>query len=261
MRIVIDVGNTNVTFGLVRGTGISCVFVLNQRKVKDGLFFKKCLSAYAKKHRFRRKDICEIVICSVVPRLDKLLVSRLEKVFPGATIFRLGKEIPIPIKNKYRLPSQVGKDRLANAVGARFCYRLPAIIVDFGTAITIDIVSAKSEYLGGVIVPGIKLSLSALHKNTALLPLITSGIPENIIGKDTRNSMLSGIFYGYAFLVDGFIEVFRKKLKGRCIVIATGGNLKLMKSLCKGIDLYDACITLKGIEKAYIIAKNKGMRV
>ena len=143
--------------------------------------------------------------------------------------------------------------RLANAVSAQYYYKLPAIIVDFGTAITVDVISDDGKYLGGAITPGIKISCKALYEQTALLPLVESKRPKNILGRSTEESVLSGIFFGYGGMVDSLINGLNKELKIKPCVIATGGNLSMIKNFCNNIDEFDALLTLKGIKKAYFL--------
>ncbi|MFH1459194.1 MAG: type III pantothenate kinase [Candidatus Omnitrophota bacterium] len=257
MNLLIDIGNSNTTFGISKNYKIKFVFHIPTNKIKSFSFFKKEIQKHFKKQKLRHKDILNIAVCSVVPQLDIKIKSYLKKIFKIKVIFFTGSDIIIPITNKYKAPQQVGKDRLVNALAVKDEYKLPAIVVDFGTAITIDVINEKAEYLGGVIVPGINLSLSSLAEKTALLPLLKARKPSKILGTSTQNSILSGIFYGYAFLVDGMIKALKAEQKQKFLVIATGGNLSLMRPLCKEINIFDQYLTLKGIEKVLLFAKYK----
>lgn len=256
MNIYIDIGNTSTVFGFAKKLENYSVLRVETRLLGDLTLLKKEIFAYLKKIKVKENIMNNFVICSVVPKAQVSLEENLKKIFPKAAIACIGKDIPIKIKNKYKIPRQVGLDRLVNAVAVKVNYSVPAIIVDFGTAITIDVVSEKTEYLGGVIVPGINLSLLSLHQNTALLPKLTAQKPQSLLGRDTNNSILSGVFYGYACLVDGLIDRLKSELKlkskQKIKVIATGGHIHLMKKLCKNIDVYDGNLTLKGIESAYL---------
>ncbi len=160
------------------------------------------------------------------------------------------------LKSKYCVATSSGSGALITGFTAlKYYYKLPAIIVDFGTAITVDIVSGKGEYLGGIISPGINMMLKALHENTALLPFLQVEPVKNFLGKDTKSSILSGIFNGIGFLVDGFITGFKNQIEPEAIVIATGGYNQIMKKFCKNIQKFDNLLTLKGIEKAYFFKK------
>jgi type III pantothenate kinase len=135
--------------------------------------------------------------------------------------------------------------------------RAPVIIVDFGTAVTLDAISKQGAYVGGVIVPGVELSIENLTRRAALLPHIPLRKPKDVLGKSTVESMLSGIFYGYASLCDGIIEKLTRRLKARTFVIATGGHARLLSSYCKNIDAIDTALTLKGLNQLYsVISKN-----
>jgi len=257
MLVVIDIGNTNITFGFVRGRQKYSVYNFPTRLIKKQPFFKKELCRFMRVKRINPLCIQSAVICSVVPKAESVLERNLKKIFASVKSSFLGRDITIPIRNCYKKPHQVGNDRLVNALGVKANYRLPALVVDFGTATTIDVISRDGAYQGGIIVPGIRMSLESLHEKTALLPLLTAGKPHAILGRDTKNSILSGVFYGYSFLVDGFINALAGNTLSSKTVIATGGNLKIMKSLCRKIDIFDPYLTLKGIEMAF---KNKKIK-
>ncbi|MBU1087628.1 MAG: type III pantothenate kinase [Candidatus Omnitrophica bacterium] len=256
MNIFIDIGNTSTVFGFSKKKNNYAVLRIKTESISDLLVLKKETAAYLKKIKAKAEQIDNFVICSVVPKAQTGLKKQLNKIFPKAGILCIGRELKVKIKNKYRIPEQVGLDRLVNALAVKENYSLPALVVDFGTTITIDLVSEKAEYLGGVIIPGINLSLFSLHHHTALLPRLSAKMPKALLGRDTDNSILSGVFNGYACLIDGLIDKFKQdfklKFKQPIKVIATGGHLYLMKKLCNNIDVYDSALTLKGIEKAYL---------
>ena len=159
----------------------------------------------------------------------------------------VGETIRCPIPNRYRNPKEVGQDRLVNAYAVLKQYGAPAIIVDFGTAITVDLVSKKGEYLGGVIAPGMGISLEALNEKTALLPRVRLNPPPSLLGKDTEGSILSGAFHGFASLCDGLIAKLRKKYGFRIKSIVTGGHSYIISSYCKEIDYVNPHLTLEGL--------------
>jgi type III pantothenate kinase len=159
----------------------------------------------------------------------------------------LGKDIIVPIKNLYKKPKQVGQDRLVNAYACLKLYGKPAIIVDFGTATTFDYLDKNGTYQGGLITPGIGISLQALAENTALLPKIKLKKPKGLIGKDTVESIRSGIFYSMAAVCDGIIEKIKDKYGSKVKVVATGGLSNFFSPYCKYIDIIDKDLTLKGI--------------
>ncbi|MBI4846828.1 MAG: type III pantothenate kinase [Candidatus Omnitrophica bacterium] len=255
MLILVDVGNTSITFGLSRKKIINKIWDIPTQIIENPASFLRNLSAKIGKANFSKKKIQAVVICTVVPKHTKELKRQFKKIFPNAEICVLGQDIKVTIKNCYRYPREVGMDRLANAVSVYYEYKKTALVIDAGTAITIDVVSQDGEYLGGVIVPGIMMSLNALHEKTALLPLLEIARPQSILGCDTKNAILSGIFYGYTFLINGFIKFFKQKYGKDIIVIGTGGFLSILKQITSEIDIFDRKLTLKGINTAYKIAK------
>jgi type III pantothenate kinase len=168
-----------------------------------------------------------------------------------ARIFVVGQDIKVPIKNNYRYPRQVGQDRLVGAYAAKVFYGVPLIVVDFGTAITFDVVSKKGEYLGGIIVPGIRLTAESLFKKTALLPKVEIARPKELIGRDTKNSILSGIFYGYGSLCDGLVRLINQELQFRPKVIATGGYVEIMQQFSREIQKVDEELIFRGLSLLY----------
>ena len=159
----------------------------------------------------------------------------------------VGKDAKVPIRNLYRKKGEVGQDRLVNAFAAKAIYGSPCVIIDFGTAITFDIVSKRGQYLGGLILPGIEISLASLYEKTALLPKVKLKNAPYIIGKDTKNSMRGGILFGFGATCDGLVSRYRKILGKSTMVIATGGNASLMKKYAKSIQIVDEDLILKGI--------------
>ena len=236
--LAIDIGNTNITVGLFEGKAL-----LKRSKISTG-----DISIYAKKFAtILRRGVDEAVISSVAPLVLARVICELRKISPGLRIIVLGKDKIVPIINLYRRRKEVGQDRLVNAFGALKMYGAPAIIVDFGTAITFDVVSPKGCYLGGLILPGIAMGLRSLYEKTALLPKVELKRAASIIGKDTVNSMRAGILFGYGAMCDGLIAKYRKLLGGGLKVIATGGDATLIKSYSRSIDTVDQDLTIKGL--------------
>jgi len=245
MLLVIDIGNTNISCGLfyrnriVKSWKITTSKILSSKRIARDNF-----------RRVRQKDIEAIIVCSVVPNATEKLNSILKKIFFVRPAI-VGKDFKIPIKNLYKNPRQVGQDRLVGAYSGYKLYGCPLIIVDFGTTITFDVVSKNKEYLGGIILPGIEMSLESLFNKTALLPKVKlNKIPQSLIGKDTANSILSGIFFGFGSLSEGLIQKIKNKI-GECKVVATGGYARIMSKYCKSIDKIDNELTLKGLAAIY----------
>jgi len=162
-------------------------------------------------------------------------------------VFVIGKDLSVPIVNRYKNPKQVGIDRLLNAYAGYRLYRRELIIIDFGTAITFDLVSAKGEYLGGIIAPGIEISLEALFQKTALLPKIRLAHPASMIGRNTTESIRVGCTVGIGGLCDRIVERLRKQHLRHSLVLATGGYAKFMSRYCRSISRIDEDLVLKGI--------------
>ena len=240
----VDIGNTSISFGISKPNRIINTFYIPTSEY----------SFYRLKQRLKGIFIDDAVICSVVPCQTNKLKKDIKRL-SGKDPYIIGKDIRVPIKNLYRDPKQVEEDRLVNAYAALRLYGLPVIAVDFGTAVTFDVISKKGEYLGGMILPGLKISLEALNKRTALLPKVDLKKPDGFIGRDTENSMLSGIVYGFSSLTDNLVMRI-KKLIGNARVIATGGNSKFIGRYCASLDAVDTNLTLKGLAMLYCYKKN-----
>ncbi len=240
MLLAIDIGNTNITFGIFKGDKLIKRFDI----ATERYHFKKL------KKKLSKAKFDESIICSVVPTAGRRLAKGLKKLL-GRQPYIIGKDIIVPLKNLYHKPKQVGQDRLVNAYAGVRLYGAPLIAVDFGTAVTFDVVSRNKEYLGGMILPGLGISLDALAERTALLPKIKLERPPEFIGRNTRNSMLSGIIYGFAALSDDLTLRIKEKIGKNALVIGTGGNIDLISKYCKQIDKIDRDLTLKGLNLIY----------
>ncbi len=250
MILAIDVGNTTISVGIFKGKKlISSGRVITKRPAALNYYltsFKKIL---------KNKKIRAVIISSVVPEVTTVLRRVFKKYF-GLNPVVLGEDLIVPIKNLYKNPRQVGQDRLVNAYAGYKKFGGGLIIVDFGTAVTFDVVSKKGEYLGGIIVPGIETSLTAVSQKAALLPRIKLGRPKALIGKDTRTSMLSGILNGYAALSDGLILKIKKEAGRGYKVILTGGHSELMSGYC-AFDILAPNLTLDGLCLIYKFSLTK----
>ena len=241
MLLAIDIGNTNINLGVFKGNLLIKRYAIPTKERKYLNYLKKIASYY---------KIDDAIICSVVPRATKVLKEDLRKLLDNKPLV-LGNNFLVPIKNLYRRPKQVGQDRLVNAYAGITLYAAPLIVVDFGTAITFDVISRNKEYLGGMIVPGLQISLDILAERTALLPKIKLERPRAFIGRDTKSSMLGGIIYGFAALTDDLTKRISNKIGGDAKVIGTGGNISLIGKYCKRFDKIDRDLTLKGLSLIY----------
>jgi len=209
MLLAIDVGNTNITFGL-----------FDERKlVKQWRCLTDKLLVPSSKF-----PVTSVVICSVVPSLDQRIKAKVQRLFNVKPFFVTAENIT-GIKVKVKNKKEVGADRVVDALAAYKLYGGPCIVVDFGTATTFDVVSAKGEYLGGAIAPGISLARDALYHQTAKLPKVEIKAPKNVIGKDTVSAMQSGLVYGYVSMVEGMIRKLKVERRALNVsVVATGGR-------------------------------------
>lgn len=248
--LAIDIGNTTISLGILKGSR-----VFKSHKILTSLTVEgrpAVLSLALKKIKKEFPSIEAVVICSVVPSALIIVSSAVKKYFSFSP-FVVGKDIQVPIKNNYRNSKQVGQDRLVCAYAVKCLYGFPAIVIDFGTATTFDVVSAKGAYEGGIIVPGLRLSAESLFVKTAMLPRLEKfKAPSSLIGKDTKGSILSGLFYGYGAMSRGLIDLLLEKIKGNPRVIVTGGYTALMKKfISRKIDHTDNDLVFKGMALLY----------
>ena len=238
MLLAIDIGNTAIAFGVFQG-----------KKLKSSWKVSTQGPLSSKSLRFQ-KDIDAAIISSVVPKATPIIKKAVAKKY-GIRPLVVGWNIKAPIKNLYGRPKQVGQDRLVDAVAVKELYGYPSIVIDFGTAITFDVISGKGDYLGGLIFPGIETSLNALSQRAALLPKIKVVPPKGLIGRDTVESMRSGVFHGIGALCDGIISRLRAKY-GFMQLIATGGHAELMVKFSKSsINKVNPNLTLLGLRLIY----------
>jgi type III pantothenate kinase len=247
MIFVIDVGNTNVVMGIFKGEKLVKDWrIRTERNVTEdefsvllkGLFSGSGISF----------DVVEkTVISSVVPPMLKVLETFCRKYLGRPPLWVDAKTAAgMPIL--YNNPSEVGADRIVNAVGAFYKYKTSLIVIDFGTATTFDAISANGEYLGGAISPGVMIAAEALYKETSKLPRVEIfAPPKAVIGKDTENSIKSGIIFGYAGLVDGMVRRMAAEMKTTPKVIATGGLAMLMGDVAETIEAIEPDLTLRGL--------------
>lgn len=248
MLWAIDIGNTQTVVGVHDGTNwvANWRFETRRERTEDelaGLIASLC----SKEGIPFQAD--RVVIASVVPQFDQTLVWFAEEYLRCAPIFlREGSQVGLKIG--YEPPTAVGADRIANAIAALELVTPPLIVVDFGTATTLDAISREGEYLGGSILPGILVSMESLISRTAKLPGIALTPPDQAIGRTTPEALQSGIVLGYAGAVDRLVSLVSSELGGDVTVLTTGGLGKTFVDLCDGLDDYYPMLTLDGLLKA-----------
>jgi type III pantothenate kinase len=252
MLLAIDIGNTHTVLGIFRKEKLIHHFRITSNHAltvdECGMIVKQLFPDY--------KKLKDVIICSVVPPLTPVY-QEMSRKFLKLDPLLVRWDLPLGIKVLYEEPSQVGADRIANAVAAFQLYGGPAIVVDLGTATTFDVISDRGEYLGGAIAPGLETSSMNLFHRAAQLFKISLEKPKNAIGTSTQESLRSGIFFGAVAQIDGIVERIREELKrryrikGKPKVIATGGLAGLVSKESKTIQKVHPTLTLEGLKIIY----------
>ena len=256
MLLAIDIGNTHTVLGMFRKEKLTDYFRVTSDHAltadECGILVKQLFPDYRK--------INHVIICSVVPPLTPVY-QEMSKKFLGVEPVSVGWDLPLDIKILYDDPSKVGADRIANAVAAYQIHGGPAIIVDFGTATTFDVISERGEYLGGAIAPGIETSSLNLFKRAAQLFKVSLEKPRRAIGRSTEESLRSGIIFGSVGQIDEIVGRIKAELKRehgirrKPKVIATGGLANLIAKESKIIEEVEPTLTLEGLRRIYSQAK------
>lgn len=247
MLLVIDVGNTNMVMGIYEGETLIIDWRVRTEKDTTEDEFNIIATALFSSGQIDSNQIDRTIISCVVPPMVTILDSFCKKYLnhgPHWVDAKSYKKMPILISN----PSEVGADRIVNAVAAYEKYKKSLIVIDFGTATTFDSISGKGEYLGGAISPGIMIASEALFRKASKLPRVEIfEPPKKVVGKDTADSIKSGIIFGYAGLVDGIVKRMRIEMGSGPSVIATGGLAPLMNNISETIEVVEPSLTLEGL--------------
>ncbi len=247
MLLAIDIGNTNLVFALCEGERVRAQWRIRTDAHRSADEYAVWLFALMTRAGFSERDIQAVILSSVVPDANfgvKSFVRQYLQLEPQLIASgQVDVGMPILLDN----PKELGADRLINAFAAWSAHQQALIVIDFGTATTFDVVSGKGEYLGGVIAPGINLSLEALQRAAAKLHGIAITHPEHVIGRTTTSAMQSGIFYGYAGLIEGIVGRIKAERAETMKVIATGGLAPLYADATPMIDEVDTDLTIRGL--------------
>lgn len=243
--LLLDIGNTHTHAGLAHGRRIKGVGEFPTAGWRGG-------DAMARLTRLiGANPVTAVALCSVVPSVTPLVERQVRREWM-LPCFRLTHETVRGIGIDYPAPASIGPDRLANAIGVSHLQGVPAVVVDFGTAVTFDVVNRRGDYVGGIIAPGLAAMTGYLHEKTALLPRIEIREVSRAVGKSTEEAMLIGAVHGYRGLIRGLIQRLKEELRCRRLpVVATGGYARLMARKLPEITAVDPLLTLKGLRTAW----------
>lgn len=250
MLLAIDVGNTNIVYGLFDGPNLVHQFRVETSRGRTADEYAVILRQLLAMKEIQPGDVSAAIIASVVPALTDPMIDLVRRAF-GREALVVGPGIRTGMAILYENPREVGADRIVNGVAAYERFKSGLVVVDFGTATTFDCVSPKGEYLGGVICPGVQISADALFARAAKLPRVEIAKPPKVVGRNTQHSMQSGIVYGYVGLVDGLVDRLIEEMGFPCAVVATGGLARLIAPLSRTIKDVDDDLTLTGLRILY----------
>jgi len=250
MLLAIDVGNTETVLGVFDKKKLLCHFRISTDRDRTGDELAIIVADLLRLQQLKLQDISAVIVSSVVPHYVSAL-SKMARDHLKMSPLILGPGVKTGMPILYENPHEVGADRIANAVAAFSLYGGPAIVVDFGTATTFDVISEKGEYLGGAIAPGLQISADALFAVAAKLSKVDIVRPQAVIGRNTTESLQSGILFGYAGQVDTMVNRIREELGKKPVIIATGGLAELVVPECKTVKKLDVLLTLKGLQIIY----------
>ena len=247
---VLDVGNTNTVLGVYEGETLKHHWRIETNRNKTEDEYGMMIKSLFQHDGLQFEQIEGVIISSVVPPIMAALERMCKKYFHVKPLV-VGPGVKTGLNIKYENPREVGADRIVNAVAGIHEYGMPLIIVDFGTATTYCYIDKNSDYMGGLIAPGIGISTEALYTRASKLPRIEITRPETVVGKNTVSAMQAGILFGYVGQVEGIVSRIKKEFNADATVIATGGLAGLIAKECSMIDIVDPDLTLKGLLLIY----------
>lgn len=249
MLLAIDIGNTNTVFAVYKGGSLLNSWRCRTIATRSADEYAAFLNQIFDLADIAWDGLSDVIVSSVVPEsnrhIERFCANYMEKaaIFVTHDMAGIGLDV--------NRPEDVGADRLVNAVAVIEHYQTPAIVIDFGTATTFDVIDEQGRYAGGVIAPGINLSVSALQQAAAKLPSVSITKPDHVIGKDTVSAIQSGIYWGYLSMIEGMVTNITRELGAEPFVIATGGLASLFVENTDAIQAIDDELTLKGLLKIY----------
>jgi type III pantothenate kinase len=250
MLLAIDIGNTNITFGLYKGERLSASWRIRTIHDKMPDEYGILMEQLFRQKGYRPDQVSGIAIASVVPPLTPIF-REVCRCYVGPEPLLVDAGVRTGVRILYESPRDVGADRVVDAAAVKAMYSLPACVVDLGTATTFDAVSAEGDYLGGAIAPGIGIAAQALFERTAKLPRVEITRPPAAIGRNTTHAIQSGLLFGYVGLVEGMVARFKAELGAETQVIATGGLAELIARETPVVDVVDPWLTLHGLRIIY----------
>ena len=246
MLLAIEQGNTNTLFAVHDGTGWIAQWRTATESTRTADEYAVWLSQLLSMRDIKMAALDGCIISSVVPQ-SIFNLKNLSRRYLNVEPLVIGDNVELGIPVRITKPSEAGADRLVNAIGAHLKYPGDLIVIDSGTATTFDVIAADGAFEGGVIAPGINLSLQALHEAAAMLPRIAIQKPDRVIGKDTVSNMQSGVFWGYVSLIEGMVARMKAEWAKPMTVIGTGGVASLFEGATDSIDHFDADLTIRGL--------------
>ncbi len=256
MLLAIDIGNTNIVFALCKGEAVVAQWRIRTDTHRTADEYAVWLFTLMARAEIATKDVTAVIVSSVVPDANFAMKSFIREHLNCEPQMVTNAENSFGMKVLIDNPRELGADRFINAYAAWMQWKQPLIIIDFGTATTFDVVSGAGEYLGGVIAPGINLSLEALKSAAAKLHGVAITHPAQVVGKNTTAAMQSGIYYGYAGLIEGIVTRIKTERGEAMKTIATGGLAPLYADATPVIDLVDADLTIRGL----VLIHGQGVR-
>lgn len=255
MLLTVDIGNTNVTFGLYQGSELGARWRIRTIHDKMPDEYGILMTQLFRHRGHTPDDITGVAIASVVPPLTQAFID-VSRTYLEQDPFVVDAGVRTGVLIRYDDPRQVGADRVVDAAAVQALYGLPACVVDFGTGTTFDAISAEGHYLGGAIAPGIGIAAQALFERTAKLPRVELVRPPSPIGRNTPQAMQSGLLFGYVGLVEGMVARFKEELGWKTCVVATGGLAEIIAAETDVIDVVDPWLTLHGLRIVYALNRD-----